>query len=636
MIKELVQFTEIALADPVFRNLGVLPREGLHIVLQVEKTEEETTIHEKPLFAGFYSKKMKEVNEWLAKCAAWSQVSWMVDTNKCFDPTVKAIHSCSPFCFALKRTNLDGGEQFIENQRLNKSQVHERINSYFTKAMGLLKDADEKTTAEAFRIALNDRNQINRWLDECEDFKKVKDGEYVIFYLDLPVEKYETAIQKYRKEKLFNTPDYNFPKENPEHGTSNWFNGFPAKKPFLQHQSATFDIAGRITTDEARLLDSFSELSRRKVFPNPLPLFVYENERVDAFKIFKDDAASGDEKRKTYLEIIRDLWKDRNQELGNYYLLFLMAGEIRDFDFVSRFEFNLNSDGSPWLVKDLFNTGQEMRLENVSDLMTLVLPPMFNNALVVRRKEKDWFFHWFDEMDSKFCKTHNAYILAMKYRKAFYDFIYKSQRQSVNGRAIEEILLTGILDDIQMDEYKKPPGFVRFINTEERNICTKLNLLFSLHQYFSKPINPVFMPSKIEELSQRVRDVAAGTAHLENDEHFAFAAGQVLARIFLQNESANRTYKMLDPYFRFSEVGKFRESLQEFFLRYSHKGYSGRFEKVSSEVFSFELKGGLKSLRPLILAGLFYREFLPEGKKTLLHAEKEKPEAESAEIPADN
>lgn len=143
------------------------------------------------------------------------------------------------------------------------------------------------------------------------------------------------------------------------------------------------------------------------------------------------------------------------------------------------------------------------------------------------------------------------------------------------------------------------------------------------------------MPAKIEELVQRVRDVAEGKDHLKEDEHFAFAAGQVLARIFMQSESANRTYKMIEPFFRFTEVGKFRESLQTFFLRYSHKGYAARFENVSTEVFSFKLSesGDFKSLQPLVLAGAFYRESVQEGKKvrrkTLLHSEKEVIESDT-------
>ncbi len=235
MIKELVQFTESVLADETFRNLGVAPKEGLHIVLQVEKMEEQTLIADKVEYA-VYSKKTKELSALHEKCAAWSQVAWMVDTNKCFDLPVKAIHSASPFCFALKRENLEGGEKFAENQKTNKSQVYDRINAYFSKATALLDSDEEKNIADAFRLALNDRTKLQQWLNDSAFFHDVKDAEYVIFYLDLPLEKYAAANQKYVKEKLFNTGNYNVADEiDPEllHGTSNWLNGFPTKKPFL-------------------------------------------------------------------------------------------------------------------------------------------------------------------------------------------------------------------------------------------------------------------------------------------------------------------------------------------------------------------------------------------------------------------
>ncbi|HND87324.1 MAG TPA: hypothetical protein PK971_03295 [Saprospiraceae bacterium] len=630
MLKELVQFTDSVLNYPAFRNLNLTPKEGLHLVLTVENPSDQApSIADAPAFVGHFQAKKTNLEEWFSKCASWAQVAWMTNTNKCFDLPAKAIHSCSPFCFAMKRVNLDA--------LTDAAEWHRRITGYFTKAVALLEDEEHKKVADAFRLVLNDRNRLDAWLTGCEAFKAVKEGDYVVVYLDLPLETYAVANRKYLKEKLFNTAEYNVPDAgNPEvlHGTSSWLNGFPTKKPFLLHQSATFDISGRISLEEAQRLFDFSDLSRRKLFPNPLPLFIMADEQEKAFKIFKDDAAKGDDTRKGYLEVIEELsGPEMRDEVGNYYLLFRNPlGEIWDFDFVSRFEFYLERDRSAWEVVDLFNTKESMSLVTVRDLMNRVLPPMFNNALVVRRKDKDWIYHWFDEIDPAYTKTHNAFLMAVKYRKAFYDFIYKSQRQSVTGRAIEEILVTGILDDMQKDEYKKPLGFTRPINTEERNICTKLNLLFSLRQYF-KPHNSLFMPATIKELVQRVNDVAAGKTHLETDEHFAFAAGQVLARIFFQNESANRTYKILDPYFRFSEVDKFKETLQEFFLRYAHKGYSARFEKVSSEVLSFNLDKDLKSIRPLILAGVFYREYVRQGdkiyKKTLLHAEKEITEAES-------
>ncbi len=139
----------------------------------------------------------------------------------------------------------------------------------------------------------------------------------------------------------------------------------------------------------------------------------------------------------------------------------------------------------------------------------------------------------------------------------------------------------------------------------------------------------------IEELTQVVRQTAEGKDHLKKDEHFAFAAGQVIARIFMQSEGSNRTYKAVEPYFRCTELGKFRELIQENFLRYSHKGYARQFENVCSEVLSCKVDKDLKTLRPLILAGIFYRETAQVGEKffriTLLHAQKETVELEPAE-----
>lgn len=616
MIKELVQFTAAALEDPVFRSLGVSPKEGLHIVLTVEKDEEQTRIAEKPAFTGVYNKKT-EIGDWLQRCTDWWKASTMlgvVDTFKVFDVPSKAIHTVSPFCLGVKRTNLEGGEQYAENQSKGKSQVYDRINAYFAKAVALLESAEDKIVADAFRIALNDRTRLHNWLEASGVFQNLKDGDYVVFYLDLPLERYENASQKYLKEKLFNTADYNVADKNdPEllYGTSNWLNSFPMKKPFISHQSATFDIAGRISSKEAQMLQEFSEMNSRrpKLFPNPLPLFIMEDERERAFKIFKADALSGEEKRKSYLEIIGELQKDHAGEVGNYYLLFLLGGEIRDFDYVSRFEFNLESDGSTWKVHDLFGTGQEMSLTTVSDLLTQILPPMFNNALVVRRKEKEWIFHWFDEIEPAYCKTHNAYLLAMKYRKAFYDYIYKSKRQGVSGDAIREILLTGIMDDIRLDEFKNNR------NSEGYNIRLKLNLLFNLHQYFSSKNNLTFMPDNITNLRAHLDRVAVGLAQLETDEHFAFAAGQVVDRVFYESNTADRSFKYLEPFLSQTDPERFKIAIGNFIKRYKHVEFPPRFRNVCSDVLTFSVKGDLQKLLPVFLAGTFSKSQLYWEKK---------------------
>lgn len=616
MIKEIAQFTDKVLMDSAYSNFGVTPKDGLHIVLKVEQTEEQITIAETPAFFALFNAKKSEMTPELMKCTQRWKYSTMlgtVDTFKVFDVPSKAIHTVSPFCIGLKRTNLEGGEQYALNHSQNKSQVYERIDLYFAKAMPFTEEAQDQKIAEAFRIAFKNKSQIERWLQSTGVYNDVKDGDYVVFYLDIPTESYERVSKKFLKEKLFNTDKYNKPDQQDEsliHGTSNWLNGFPGKKVFLQHQSATFDIAGRISSREAELLSEFSEMSRRRLFPNPLPLFIFEEELYKSIKLYKDDAMNGAEQRKGYLDIIKEMRTDKAGELGNYYLLFQSRGEIKDFDFVSKFEYNLEPDSHvPWKIIDLFGTNQSIELYNVSDLISHVLPPIFNNALVVSRKDKDWIFRWFDDIDPAYCKTHNAFLMAMKYRKAFYDFIYKSQRQSVTGAAFEEIVLTGIRDDIRLDKYESGR------NSEGFHLKTKLNILFSLHPHFSNNKNSIYMASKIESYREKLELIAEGQARIETDEEFAFAAGQVIYRIFSVSVTEDRSYSYLEPFLAQANENGLKNCITQFFKRYKHGNFSKRFALVFDDVMTYSLDGSYKHIAPLLLAGVFSPNMLFKAKE---------------------
>src|SRR5579875_3891499 len=272
MIKEIAQF--IDRLDPGFKGLAVRPKEGLHILLKVKEKENDLFIDNTSLEQwAFTRKKDPEPTEmiFLKQRASFSQLSWCVNTNKCFDLPIKAIHSCSPYCIAIKRENLTGGEKYKSN---SKTQVYERITSYFTKASNLLDSEIEKQRIKLFEQALNSEEKFNGWLNLISDYTLVKDSEYVIFYLDEPIEKYEQTNAKYLADKLFNTNDYNQKKGEQEFGTSDFFNGYPTKKPFLTHQTAFFDIASRISSQEAKSLYEFQDIIGRGILPKPLPIFI--------------------------------------------------------------------------------------------------------------------------------------------------------------------------------------------------------------------------------------------------------------------------------------------------------------------------------------------------------------------------
>lgn len=615
MIKELVQFTEYALEDPVFKNIGVAPKDGLHIVLSVLKTEAQTKIAERPAFVGFYnSKKPMDTSGW-PPCTDWWKSATLlgtVDTNKLFDNPSKAIHTVSPFCFAIKRTNLEGGEKFAENESLNKPQVYDRINAYFVNATKLLTNIEDHIITDAFRLALNDRTRFQRWLDESGYFEQLKGGDYVIFYLDLPIEKYDTANQKYLKDRLFTASEYTLSDPNnleEFQGTSPWNVAFQTKKPFKTHQTSTFDIAGRVTSKEAQLILEFCDLSRRKLFPNPLPLFIYKDEITKSFKIFKQDVISGEERKKGYLELIGELQQEFKKEVGNYYLLYMLKGEIRDFEFVSRFEYQLKEkEQDHWQIFNLFKIkGRDSKTEivypkirNVGDLQTHVFWKILAN------KYRKWEGYFNDIEEKNFDKLPCTLLAFRKYRKAIYDLIYKSMKQSMSGQIFKEIMLAGIDDDLKQ--------------ARAVSLMDKLNIWFSLNHHFD-PSNANFknfyMPNKFQELLSLTQSIADSKeqVYLSDEVEFAFVAGQLIDYLLQQTEAAAPTHTMLEPFALKGTTTLLVQEIEKTFQRYGHKlprSGRGRFEKLmcalqayNLEIESLKKQVAMKDIKSFMLAGYF-------------------------------
>jgi CRISPR-associated protein Csh1 len=146
MIKEIINFNNNLSED--FKQEGVKPREGLHIVLKVINEEGRLSIDTENYQYEIYSKKMKEETDFIQKCKTLSQNAWCIDTNKCFDLPTKAIHSCSPYLVAFKREHLEGGEKYKENQNKNKVQLTERFKAYFEKAKVLFLQEKEALSNE--------------------------------------------------------------------------------------------------------------------------------------------------------------------------------------------------------------------------------------------------------------------------------------------------------------------------------------------------------------------------------------------------------------------------------------------------------------------------------------------------------
>ena len=645
MIKELVNFTKNL--DEGFKNLGVKPREGLHIVIKMKGNEGHLSIDIEDYQHTIFSKKMEEESPLLENCKFLSQNAWCIDTNKCFDLPTKAIHSCSPYLVAFKREHLEGGEKHKENEKKNKTQVNQRFGTYFSKANNLFKTEEEKLTNQVFELffsqgqfleilkGITEKNKVeterltlisnelsqkakdSKDKDEKENLKKeissidkqlltvksLDDSDYVLFYLDKSLEEYKAVHQKYLADKLFNTEKYNtLPNDEGRiFGTSNFMNGFNSSMPFLTHQTASFEITGRISDEDAKCLFEFQQVLPRKTLPNPLPIFIFKDELQEkVISLFKESGY-----KLGYKELVESLWKQYEQDFGNYYLLNWQNSKdglvFQDFDFVSQFEYEFEAQ-----IENLFEIQEKggksyvhyPKITNVFQLEQLV----FKSLIQSKYLRVDYFGDLKKDDYEGLTYTFQSFA---KYRKAIYDYVYKSKRQGIDEHIFYDMVFSHIKDDLKQNN-----GY---------SIKEKLNVWFSLYENFNHNKNiEISMASQLKNYQEFVAQLSMGKIDTDGatDQKFAFAAGQVLYYILKKSKSEDTSYRLLEPYLQQSKCEEFKKAIALDFARYKHENFSRNFENAAAFVLSFETSTEMKKLLPELLAGVFSNNQLFSEKKS--------------------
>ena len=645
MIRELINFADSLGED--FKNLGSSPKEGLHILVRELVSENgEVKIDFENFHYEQFSKKQKDKpSDFLNRCKILHQNAWCIDTNKCFDLPTKAIHTCSPFAVGFKREHLEGGAKFMEN-RGKKKQIYERFEDYyFNKAFSLFEDSEVggkyaffkdffiankfsefltiieaknsnirerlEGKSEEFKAELKEskdkarKDELKELISEIEqELLKVKpldDSNYIIFYLDVSLERYKSVHKKYLDDKLFNTDKYNTETngESLIYGTNNFLNGFNGNMPFLMHQTASFDITSRISNTDAKLLNDLKNMFPNKTLPNPLPIFIYKDELLQerVISIFKESGF-----KFGYKEIIQKLIDENEEDIANYYLLFwqnTMDGiTFRDFDFVTLFEHKFKD---ALIIQNLFDIKEKggkankyyPLIKNIFEFEQLVLKPLIQSKYL----RVDYFGDLNKDDYAKLDRTFSSYS---KYRKTVYDYVYKSQRSAIDGIIFYEIVFNSVLDDVK--------------NKNEYGIKEKLNVWYSLYEYFN-PKHKINMVNKLKEYQDFVAAIIAVDAIVDcTDEKFAFAAGQVIEYILSKSKSADSSFNLLEPYLQQSKCVEFKKAIANDFGRYKHENFSKNFEKVAAFVLSYETDINLKHLLPQILSGVFAKNQLFSSK----------------------
>lgn len=122
MLQEINNFMNSLPAE--LKQAGLKPKEGLHVLLKIQEKEGTHFMDEQSVCRVCLTRKATEFDyPFLQHCAELAQVGWCVNTNKCFDLPAKGLHSCSPYCIALKRESLEGGGKYAKKDGLENKET---------------------------------------------------------------------------------------------------------------------------------------------------------------------------------------------------------------------------------------------------------------------------------------------------------------------------------------------------------------------------------------------------------------------------------------------------------------------------------------------------------------------------------
>jgi CRISPR-associated protein Csh1 len=625
MIREIINFVEYLEVDfPEAFTFGKKPSEGIHIFVEID--ENGKWKNNEPIYQvdfDFFEGK-SELTPLLQNALLYEEYGERIGTsmNKVLDKK-KQIFTCSPYIVGFKKQSTKNDK--LEGKGFDK--ITNLLNFYFDTAISTCIEKEDESSIQkvkAFKTILPDvLNLINKLTiikqskdgeKHVEIFNEMKDLSFVIIYLiNIPIEKYKEAQKNYLKQKLFNSNDYNSEKiiSNETFGLSNFINGANSKKMFLMHKTATMyqGVSTRIQAKDTVALNKFENLLGNQAIPNnPIPIFIDKEEfhnQKDIISIFNKD-----NRKPSYSQILKELYDmDEQRVLANYYLLNIRGNVVRDFDFVSSFQFKLKN----CVVKNLFrlkqgeNLLQEYAIKNIFDFEHFIVVRIFNNSLVkLNLKEEKYSYNYFDEIDSNYVSGKEPmFLLIMKYRKAFYDFIYKSKRESLSSLIIDDILLKSILIDLRNDEIRDRH------HTKEYSIKEKLNIWFSLYNYFDNQtnLNRIDMATKFEELLVKTREIANNdNIHLSEDPaEFLFVTGQIIYFLLTKSAASNKTHALLEPFLQKVKVNQLQTSITNAVGTYKHEieFSKGRFERLAAQVLAYNKEINLKEYQHFMLAGYF-------------------------------
>ena len=628
MIREIINFTKDIIEDcPDIMQRNLKPNGGLYIFVDID--EAGNWVNENGVYGQDYlylKTNDSESSIPISEITALEEEVKRVGTsmNKVLDKSSQ-IFSCSPYAVVFKKKSLTNEKiPGIKGEKICKL-----LPFYFENARKLCPLEEQQRIVSFESICSIILKGLENFIREQADEKKIvlidqlKDDEYISIYLrSVSLNDYKKAHDCYLKDKLYNKGEFNKTVNGILYGVSGFLNGLNDKKLFLVHRTACMDegLCGRISFEEALLLDKFQSLILRKVLPNPLPIAVNQLENKLFLKLFHEN-----ETPLSYRELIKSLFEQHEiKKLSDFYLLNYSKAKdivINDIDFVPMFRYYFDK---PLLIEnvmlagykrdEIFEEERDISLKDIFSFEYVVVREIFNNCLVMIKKDGSYKSLYFGEVDLSKRSDNGKFLiyqLIMKYRYAFYEYIYKSKQNAINVLMFDEMMFTSILASIKNEEVKSRFSFNNVIKR-------KLNIWFSLYNLFNNnDKKKEVMASNVTDLMSKMRLVAKGEAVLETPEEFAFAAGQLVSYLMDQSVASDKTYSMLEPYLQKTKSKHLQDAIAHVFSQYKHAVsiYGKAFKALASNVLTYDEDVDMKPLLKYFLAGCFSNCVIYEKKE---------------------
>ena len=520
--------------------------------------------------------------------------------------------SCSGFALSFNKKNL------YDNKVFRKDEVNVSLIQYFKGAGRYIKEENENHTLWFHKFKSFCCNSLIPLLFEMKEFIVASENFKVnVFYNEPTLSDFQLLYEPYVTNSVFNKDEYKsdpIGEEKIIYNIADSLSSFNPSKTFLKHKTAPFEFNLRVNGEEAKKVWQFFNL-RSRILPNPLPIFIdYKELNDEVVKIINEDKKIG------YKEILRKLFESPNlkSDLGNYYLLFFLKGEIVDLDLVPSFQYEVKNMS----IEEVFPLGgtQKKVISNIFEFEREVVSKIFDGVLVSTFEDGGltvrYFFDFADKqsknllkglIDNLKRKNKNFYNLlpqVLKYRKAFYDYIYKAKKDTIQSPIFHDIMLKGVLDDLRVSTIN---------NDKEYDIKTKLNIWFSLYYYFDNPQNQNNMVQEQLSLLEQTRKIGQDdNEKIKTDTEFAFAVGQLVRYLLSKSEVGDRTHALLEPFLQKSDIVQLKLAIARAFDTYKHAiaFYKGdtryTFDRLMDNVMNYPHKiTNLKELLPYILGGYF-------------------------------